>query len=347
MSGRKRQWAIHQTRRVREDLNFMKNIILSVLGIVFLAFCADAQIYRVAEMNVEQIRSLDKQKTAVIIPGGILEQHGSFLPSGSDTLMNEWWTQALAEAIASRPGWKVLIFPTIPLGTSGANVLGEKYVFPGSYTVRPETERAVFMDLASELGEQNFKWIFVMHNHGSPLHNLIIDQAGDFFRDIYGGKMVNLPGLLTKPAEKEPFRSAGVLREEGAFEVHAGMSETSRILFLRPDIVPLSYLTAKPYTANTPSEAVALAKSDGWLGYIGSPRLATAAYGAQMMRYEANEYNRLALAILDGLDERTIPRLSNVAFNDKTVAGIEAGTKKHYAEIERKQTEWMKKKGIQ
>ncbi len=324
----------------------MTKIILSIFAVFFFAFVADAQLYRVAEMNVEQIRALDREKTAVIIPGGVLEQHGNYLPSASDTLMNEWWTAQLAEAIVARSGWKVLIFPTVPLGTSGANVLGGKYIYPGSYTVRPETERAVFMDLASELGEQNFKWIFVMHAHGSPLHNLMLDQAGDFFRDTYKGKMVNLSGLLPKPNEAALFRSAEVLKEEGAFEVHAGMSETSRILFLRPDLVAPSYLTAKPFTANNPLEAVRLAKANDWLGYIGSPRLATAAYGAQAMRRNANEYNRLALAILDGLDERTVTRLSDVAFKDKTVAEVEAGTAKHYAEIERKQSEWMKKKGI-
>ena len=325
----------------------MKRLQIIVILLFLSAITTTAQIYRVAEMNVEQIRALDKQKTVVILTGGILEQHGSYLPSASDTLMNEWWAQALAEAIVARPNWKVLMFPTVPLGTSGANVLGGKYIFPGSYTVRPETERAVFMDLASDIGEQGFKWIFVMHAHGSPLHNLMLDQTGDYFRDVYKGKMVNLFGLLPKPGQPEPPRAAEVLKEEGAFEVHAGMSETSRILFLRPDLVPLSYLTAKPFAANTPLEAVGLAKQSDWLGYIGSPRLATAAYGAQMMRYEANQNNQLALAILDGLDERTLTRFSDVAFKNKDIADIEAGTRKHYAEIERKQTEWMKKKGIQ
>jgi creatinine amidohydrolase/Fe(II)-dependent formamide hydrolase-like protein len=330
---------------MREDLTLMK-IISIVLGIIFLATVADAQIYQMAEMNAAQLRALDKSKTAVIIPGGIMEQHDDLLPAGTDTLMNEWWAQRLAEAIVARAGWKALIFPTVPLGTSGANDLGGKFSFPGSYTVRPETERQVFMDLASALGEQNFKWIFVVHNHGAPRHNLMLDQAGDFFRDTYGGKMVNLAGLLPKNENPAPFRSAEVLKEEGAFEVHAGMSETSRILFLRPDLVSLNYLTAKPFTANTPAEAAALAKTNDWRGYIGSPRLATAAYGAQMMQYQADQYNRLALAILDGLDERTVTRFSDVAQGDKTITAIEDAAQKHNAEIERKQADWLKKKGI-
>lgn len=85
-----------------------------------------------------------------------------------------------------------MIFPTIPLGNSGANDIGGKYSFPGTYAVRFETLRAIFMDLAAELGEQKFKWIFVVHGHGAPNHVRALDQAGDSFRDTYGGRMVNL-----------------------------------------------------------------------------------------------------------------------------------------------------------
>ena len=180
----------------------MRLLLLALL----MPLAASAQVLRVSEMNTAQIASLDKKQTAVIVTGGILEQHGPHLPAGTDTYMNEWWAQSLAEAIARRPGWKVLMLPTVPLGTSGANVLGAKYSFPGTYTVRPETERAVFMDMASELGEQGFRWIFVIHNHGSPLHNLMLDQAGDYFHDTYGGRMVNLPGLLLGPPAPRPKR---------------------------------------------------------------------------------------------------------------------------------------------
>ena len=52
------------------------------------------------------------------------------------------------------------------------------------------------MDLAWELGEQGFRWILVVHVHGAPLHIGALDEAGDYFHDTYGGRMVNLWGLL-------------------------------------------------------------------------------------------------------------------------------------------------------
>ena len=113
----------------------MKQIILSIIGILFLSLVANAQIYRVAEMNVEQIKKLDKEKAVVILPGGIVEEHSSYLPAFTDGYWNEQLTRELAKAIAAKKGWAAVIFPTIPLGNSGANDIGGKFSFPGTYAV--------------------------------------------------------------------------------------------------------------------------------------------------------------------------------------------------------------------
>src|SRR5678815_4921699 len=128
------------------------SILLIAACLISLAVSSDAQIYRVAQMNTEQIRGLDKEKTVVILTGGILEEHGPHLPSFTDGYSNEWLAQKLAEAIVERKGMSVLVFPTVPLGNGGANEIGGKPVFPGSYGVRTTTLRAVFMDTATVLG---------------------------------------------------------------------------------------------------------------------------------------------------------------------------------------------------
>ena len=61
----------------------------SVAGILlaammFLSQQVAAQILRIAEMNTRQIQALNLQKTVVLIPGGILEEHGPYLPSYTD-----------------------------------------------------------------------------------------------------------------------------------------------------------------------------------------------------------------------------------------------------------------------
>ena len=120
---------------------------LLFIGLTVFVSPAFAQIYHVQEMNTEQIKALDREKTVVLLPGRVLEEHGPYLPSCTDGYIAERRTEDLANAIVEKPGWKVLIFPLIPLGTGPANTVGQKYVFPGSYTVRPSTLRTIFMDL--------------------------------------------------------------------------------------------------------------------------------------------------------------------------------------------------------
>jgi len=307
-------------------------------------------------MNTEQIRALDKQKTVVILTGGILEEHGPHLPSFTDGYSNEWLTQKLAEAIVERPGMSVLIFPTIPLGHEGANEIGTKFVFPGTYSVRRTTLRAIFMDLATELGEQGFRRIFVMHAHGSPFHNLMLDQAGDYFRDTYDGSMINLHGLEPRPEQFAKLKlmppnlnlSTSEAKEIGNMDEHAGFEETSRLMFLRPDLVNPIYKLLEPQTTNNPAEFFSVVRANGWRGYLSSPRIANANYGARLQQYSSARNNALALAILDGtLDERDIPRYAQIMIGNKELMNELAASNKNQQEIERKQREWMKKKGIE
>jgi len=332
------------------------------MGIVFRLACvlvvfwavlasqAAAQIYHVKELNTEQIKALDREKTVVLLPGGILEQHGPYLPSFSDGYMNERLTQDLADAIVERPGWNTLIFPLIPLGSGGANIIGQKYVFPGSFTVRPSTLRTVFMDLATELGEQGFRWIFVIHLHGAAPHNRALNQAGDYFHDTYKGHMINLTGhpLAIAARRDEVFKLLSEdERREDASSTHAGLNETSRLLFLRPDLVNPAYKNAPSITPRDNKHRLEIAKAEGWPGYFGSPRLASSAFGAKATKLTSSQTIDLAMKILDGFDYRQMPRLGDEI--PPTAAPSAAGKtfRQHNQEIEKKQQEWLKKKGLE
>jgi hypothetical protein len=165
--------------------------------------------------------------------------------------------------------------------------------------------------------------------------------------------MVHLRGLEPTPEQlsklklkpPQPGLSELESKENGVLDIHAGFDETSRLMFLRPDLVNPIYRTLPPFTVNNSAELFRVAKAANWLGYIGSPRRATASDGAQLQQYRAARDNALALAILDGsLDEREIPRYSNIMLADKTVAKELEGASRHDAEIERKQRAWREKK---
>lgn len=320
---------------------------LTAIALIASSHNVTGQIYKIAEMNTRQIRALDLQKTVVLIPGGILEEHGPYLPSFTDGYADEAYTRELAKAIVARPGWVALVFPQIPLGNDPANTIGEKTIFAGSYPIRMATLRAVYMDLANELGDQGFRWIFLVHNHGAPNNHKALNQASDYFHDSYGGTMVHLFGLnpvFLCCGTKEEFLSSAERNEEG-FTVHAGAGEHSQLYFLRPDLLAPDFKQAASFTARNFADHVRIAKAKDWPGYFGAPRLASPAMGAQEFERSSQKLNETALQILDGGDYRKIPRFAD-EMDPLDVAGENAELARERI-VEKRETEWLKANGLQ
>ena len=85
-----------QTRRVA---------VLAIAWLAWAAASADAEILRVADLNASQLRALDRSKTVVLITGGMLEEHGPYLPTSTDAVLSERLTQEVAQSImAKKPG---------------------------------------------------------------------------------------------------------------------------------------------------------------------------------------------------------------------------------------------------
>ena len=306
------------------------------------------RVYRLAEMNTDQIRALDRERTVILIPGGIMEEHGPYLPSYSDGYQNERYTADVAAAIARRPGWTAVVFPVVPLGSNGANTIGGKFPFPGTYAVRPDTLRAMFMDLGSEFGEQGFRWIFLIHGHGAPDHNRALDDAGDYFRDVYGGRMVNLAGLDTGSDPGVEAMKANTSKEavdEDGVGGHAGLLETSRVMALRPDLVPSTVGAAPSVSARDLPDRNRLAARPDWQGYVGAPRHATPDLGRRILEADTGGLVSLALRLLDGeTDERTTARLAALMDNPNVAKVLEPSTQRN-AEMAKRQQEWSAARG--
>lgn len=316
--------------------------VFTVLLIIHAVGVSQAQIFDLRRMTADDLRRLPPERTAVVIPGGILEEHGPYLPSYTDGYVNEYLAARVAEAIVARPGWVVLMFPPIPLGAGGFNQVGLKQVFPGTYHVHASTLRAVFMDIASELGEAGFKWIFVIHDHGAPEHNIALHEASDFFCDTYNGWMANLTNLVDPaPGPTLPPLLSASAREENGLGVHSDANETSDMLFVRGDLVRSEYQQAMPMAGQTWSELVGLSSDADFKGYVGSPRLATAAIGAESVRRSAARYASMALRILDGLDPRTLRRAVEADLMDPGVRRYNDAAREHARRIQGVQQRWL------
>ena len=284
---------------------------LLAVSLLVLAVALPAQVRQVGDLTTREIRALDRGRTVVLLQGGMLEEHGPYLPAFTDGILSARLTSELAAGIVrSRPGWTVLVFPPVSVGASGSNEIGRQYTFAGTYAVRPSTLRAAFVDLASELGAQGFRSILLVHVHGSPLHIGALDDAGDFFRDTYGGTMVNLWGLLPVLGGWGGAMSVMTPDEKRAdgLSLHAGMDEHSLMLYLRPELVSQDFRKATPVAGATYADAFAVAQRPDWPGYLGAPHLATAAFGERIWRAFSDAAIKTAVEILDGTDPRTYPR---------------------------------------
>lgn len=323
----------------------VRALILGLLVVLPIApGVTSAQVLELAELNTEQIRALDKEKTIVLVPGGILEEHGPYLPSFTDGYRNEATTAELARAVAARPGWTALVLPTIPLGVGGANELGGHFSFPGTYAVRSSTLRAVFVDVASDLGEQGFKWIFVVHLHGAPGQHRALDDAGEYFHDTYGGRMVNLYGLMPVLAAGAPHMEAAATAENG-MDVHAGRTETSDILFIRPDLVAAGFRTARSLPGEDWDDLVRIARTPGWPGYFGAPKQATAAEGEARIKQRAKVAADLMWRIVDGADMRDIPRWTTMMSSSQAIVEVDRAEAEHERAREERFAAWLARRG--
>lgn len=315
----------------------MRSIIILILGIVGGEVTA-APILHYADLNTRQIEALDRQNTVVLIPGGILEEHGPYLPSGADTHMSAHVTQALAEAIASETPHTVLLLPPLILGSDAANVIGDRFPYSGSLTVRPDTLRQVYMDYGDALGEAGFRTVLLMHIHGAPRQHRALDQAGDYFHDTWGGTLLHLYGLLDV---QEGGRAARAAMSDEAIAaqgycVHGCAQEHGSLLYLRPDPVDDGYTDAEAYTAESRSEMFDIAKRDGWPGYFGSPRYATAKMGELLMADVTARAIAVTLKVLDGADPRSFARHSDQA-------GQPTAETPHARQLRQRQQKWLGK----
>ena len=276
-----------------------------ILAAVLIASNASAEVLKVGDLNTRQIRALDRDKTVVFLQGGMLEEHGPYLPAFTDGILSDRLTQEVAlGVIAKKPDWTVLLFPPVSVGASGYNEIGGHFTFPGTFAVRPSTLKTVYMDLANQLGEQGFKWVMVVHVHGSPLHIAALDEAGDYFRATYGGRMVNLWGLLPVIGGWGTGMSSMTAAEqkEDGVSLHAGADEHSLMLHLQPNLVAPDYRQAPAVTGSSYNESVAAAKQKDWPGYLGAPRIGSAALGLRIWTSFAGAALKTTLEILEGTD---------------------------------------------
>ena len=302
------------------------------------------EVLRLADITKADYESLDRDRTAILFPLGVIEEHGPYLPMLTDSYWTEWVADEVAAAIVDQGDWSALIMPSLPIGVGAPEDFGPRERTFGSLPLRPATKRAVLMDLVSGLGDAGFRWIFVVDVHGPAVNRRVTDEVSRYFEEVYGGTMINLTGVAhpDPPAVARPLSDGE--REEDGLSVHAGINETSRILFIRPDLVREERLDAQPATPNAWDDFVTLANEPGWQGYFGSPRLARAEIGADLMKVQAENAADLALRILDGFAHRSLKRFADT--DNPALRRLDGIISDRSSRIRDQQDKWLKESGI-
>ena len=160
--------------------------------------------------------------------------------------------------------------------------------------------------------------------------------------------MVHLMGLKAiNDHENDPMALAPEsARKADGFTVHAGLSESSRVLFTRPDLVKPGLFAAPALTAADFGALVSLAKTDAWQGYWGAPASSTVALGAALLENTASRIGAIADAVLDGTPW-PVERFYTESAMDPADRAISRDTEQREQELLRRQQAWIKTQGLQ
>lgn len=167
--------------------------------------------------------ALESGTDTAIVPVGSLEQHGPHLPLATDSLIGE----ELAARIARRLG-DALVAPVIRPGCSGHHM-----AFPGSITVSASTLIEVLRSYCESLAEHGFETVALLPSHGgnfAPVNTAAPEIADETELGVVAlADMERYMDLMNEGMERAELPPEPV--------VHAGGTETSAILAIRPELV--------------------------------------------------------------------------------------------------------------
>lgn len=237
-----------------------------------------------ASMNWVQIRRAVEEGALVLLPLGVLEEHGPHLPLSTDVSIAHGQCLALRQEL-SRHGIESVIAPPFYWGvcqcTGG---------FIGSFQVRRETATALLYDILASLAGFGFTQVYGVNAHGDIEHAAASMDAFRQAREQLGLRAsVGFPEDWLAPfglTGEEPwlFPVAPASRAFGDAvtpDVHAGDLETAAMVRFCPGATDGAVATELPPVA-LPGE-----RAMDWLfgghiqelshqGYLGNP----AAYAA-------------------------------------------------------------------
>jgi hypothetical protein len=180
------------------------------------------------------------------------------------------------------------------------------------------------------------------------LEHVALSDAADFVREARGMGMFNIGSLGYTDSDPEldsalVARYSTTERARIGFDVHAGTSETSNMLAVRPDLVGANLRSLPDVTVRNWEELDQVGRRPDWRGYWSAPALADAAMGQRTLDAWAARWSRFALRAIRGEDVSKLPRYPNgESLNANMRQAARSASREH--EFEARFTTWLAKR---
>jgi len=188
-------------------------------------------------MTSPEVADLLTRTDMVILPVASLEQHGLHGPIGTDFLSG----LERAKLIAQRTD--VLVAPILFPGNSPYHM-----AFPGTITLPAETIQLVYFQAAQSLLAHGFKRFLILNSHAG--NAATVRYLVDRINQETAGIAVELDDAA------QPFLTRAPRQGPPAFDRHGGVSETSRSLYLTPNLVDMGVARTAPLTLRPHLETI-------------------------------------------------------------------------------------------
>lgn len=178
-------------------------------------------------MTVKQVREYLQRRNSIIIPIGVIEQHGYHLPLLTDALI----AAGVAKKIGEKTG--TLVAPVMYESFSGGGL-------PGTINISPATMSMVLSDRLVSLASQGFRNFHLFLCHGGSENARALKDALQILlrcNPTFDDALISLFGIWDFDPSGMGWTKA--LKDR---DWHAGWLETSMVMALRPDLVRMEDL---------------------------------------------------------------------------------------------------------
>lgn len=231
-------------------------------------------------------QAVETAQSVCLVPLSCIERHGPHLPLGTDMIIGR---EICQRAAAMEPA---IIFPNLVF----TQILEARH-HPGTIALEPDLILRLLDNVCQEVARNGLTKIVLVNAHGGNYHLIRYFAQSQFASRHDYVVYVMEPGFL--PEDRATIKA----QWESAYDGHAGESETSQILAMRPELAKLERVPVGP--EGMPLERLKPLRDAGvytgiwWYAdhpshYAGDARPATAAKGERELDAHARH---LAAAI--------------------------------------------------